>query len=246
MKKEILSEEINAIKYLLGYKRGVVISEQQAPQLGSIQPSNKSTANMFKDSLAATQGLGTNNKSPQDIYNDFQKQNSPTAQIYQDFQSKYGQQAQVPATGTPAAAAPATGTPAAAAPATGTPAAAAPATNLSVPDLIKQVQTVLKTKFKANLGTSGPNKDGVDGVWGKNTQAALESAIKTLPAAAPTTGTPAAPTTGTPAAAAPTTGTPAAAAPTTGTPAAAPPTTQFKAGTIPDFKGFTPSTPKLT
>lgn len=61
MKKEILSEELNAMKYLLGYKRGVVISEQQAPQLGSIQPSNQSAANMFKDSLAATNQIVANN-----------------------------------------------------------------------------------------------------------------------------------------------------------------------------------------
>lgn len=187
MKKEILSEEINSMKYLLGYKRGVVISEQQAPQLGSIQPSNQSTANMFKDSLAAANQMATNNP----------------------FEPK----TQVPSTQTTA-------------PATGTPAAAAPATNLSVPDLIKQVQTVLKTKFNANLGTSGPNKDGIDGVWGKNTQAALESAIKTLPAS-------------------PATGTPAVAAPTTGTPAVAAPTTQFKTQNLPDFKGYTPSTPTL-
>ena len=35
MKTEILSEELNAMKYLLGYKRGVVISEQPTPQFGN-------------------------------------------------------------------------------------------------------------------------------------------------------------------------------------------------------------------
>ena len=215
MKTQILSEEINAMKYLLGYKRGVVISEQQAPTFGN--------PNQFSTNPFAPNTQAPNTQTAADIYNEFQRQQGPAAQIYKDFQAKYSQQ--TPATGTPAA------------PATGTPAAAAPATNLSVPDLIKQVQTVLKTKFKANLGTSGPNKDGVDGVWGKNTQAALESAIKTLPAAA-------APTTGTPPSGAPTTGTPAV-APSTGTPPAAAPTTQFKSQTLPDFKGYTPSTPKL-
>ena len=228
MKKEILSEEINAMKYLLGYKRGVVISEQQTPTFGN--PKQFST-NPFAPNTQAPNTQVPNTQTASDIYNEFQKQNSPTAQIYQDFQSKYGQQAQVPATGTPAAAAPATGTPAAAAaPATGTPAAAAPATNVSVPDLIKQVQTILNTKFGAKLT--------VDGKFGNLTQSAIEAAIKTLPAAA-------APTTGTPPAAAPTTGTPATAAPTTGTPPAAAPTTQFKSQTLPDFKGYTPSTPKL-
>ena len=184
MKKEILSEELNAMKYLLGYKRGVVISEQQAPTFGN--------PNQFSTNPFAPNTQAPNTQTAADIYNEFQRQQGPAAQIYKDFQAKYGQQ--VPATGTPVPATPATA-PVVAAPTTGTTAApttaAAPATNLSVPDLIKQVQTVLKTKFKANLGTSGPNKDGVDGVWGKNTQAALESALKTLPAAAaaPTTGT---------------------------------------------------------
>jgi hypothetical protein len=205
MKKEILSEELNAMKYLLGYKRGVVISEQQAPATGTPVPATPATA---------------------------------------------------PSTAAPVVAAPTTGT--TAAPTT----AAAPATNLSVPDLIKQIQTILITKFKATLGNTGPNKDGVDGVWGKNTQAALESAIKTLPAAvaAPTTGT----TTvvaGAPAAAAPTTGAPAAgAAPVAG----AAPATQFNFNPNPNLnlnpqsgvnfklqtpqelaKGLTTATPKL-
>lgn len=233
MKKEILSEELNAMKYLLGYKRGVVISEQQAPQFGN--------PNQFSTNPFAPKTQATNTQTAADIYSEFQRQQGPAAQIYKDFQAKYGQQ--VPATGTTVPATPAAA-PVVAAPTTGTTAApttaAAPATNLSVPDLIKQVQTVLKTKFKANLGTSGPNKDGVDGVWGKNTQAALESAIKTLPAAAPTTGTTAV-VAGAPAAGA----APAAAAPTTGAPAAAAPTTQFKTGNIPTEIGFKPSTPKL-
>lgn len=46
-------------------------------------------------------------------------------------------------------------------------------------DLIKQIQTVLKTKYNATLGNYGPNKDGVDGKWGNLTQTALETALKT-------------------------------------------------------------------
>lgn len=57
---------------------------------------------------------------------------------------------------------------------------------VSAADLIKQIQTLLKTNYGAkNLGTSGPNKDGIDGVWGKNTQTALENAIKTIETPAP-------------------------------------------------------------
>ena len=46
-------------------------------------------------------------------------------------------------------------------------------------DLITQIQTVLKTKYNANLGNYGPNKDGVDGKWGNISQTALETALKT-------------------------------------------------------------------
>ena len=204
MKKEILSEELNAMKYLLGYKRGVVISEQQAPQFGN--------PNQFSTNPFAPKTQATNTQTAADIYSEFQRQQGPAAQIYKDFQAKYGQH--VPATGTPVpatpATAPSTAAPVTAAPTTGTTVAAAPATNVSMPDLIKQIQTILKTKFNATLGTSGPNKDGIDGVWGKNSQTAFESAIKTLPAAAPTTGAPAV-VAGAPAAGA----APAAAAPTT-------------------------------
>ena len=234
MKKEILSEELNAMKYLLGYKRGVVISEQQTPQFGN--------PNQFSTNPFAPKTQATNTQTAADIYSEFQRQQGPAAQIYKDFQAKYGQQ--VPATGTTAApvtAAPTTGTTAApvtAAPTTGTTVAAAPATNVSMPDLIKQIQTILKTKFNATLGTSGPNKDGIDGVWGKNSQTAFENALKTLStqpaAAAPTSGTPA----------------PAAGAPVSG----ATSTTQQKFNFNPNPNlnlnpesgiNFKPSTPKL-
>ena len=146
MKNIILSEELNSMKYLLGYKRGVVISEQA---VGTVQPT----------AAATTQ---------------------------------------------PA------------------PATAAPTNTV---DLIKQIQTILKTKYNANLGTTGPNKDGIDGMWGKNTQAALETALKSVQAApAPATTTTA----------------PAAATTTTAAPA-----TQFKPADLPTDIGFKPSTPAL-
>ena len=221
MEKSILSEELNAMKYLLGYKRGVVISEQQVPTFGN--------PNQFSTNPFAPNTQAPNTQTAADIYNEFQRQQGPAAQIYKDFQAKYGQQ--VPATGTTAA-------PVTAAPTTGTTVAAAPATNVSMPDLIKQIQTILKTKFNATLGTSGPNKDGIDGVWGKNSQTAFENALKTLStqpaAAAPTSGTPA----------------PAAGAPVSG----ATSTTQQKFNFNPNPNlnlnpesgiNFKPSTPKL-
>lgn len=157
MKNIILSEELNSMKYLLGYKRGVVISEQA---VGTVQPA----------AAATTQ---------------------------------------------PA------------------PATAAPTNAV---DLIKQIQTILKTKYNANLGTTGPNKDGIDGMWGKNTQAALETALKSVQPAAAATTQPAAATTQ-----------PAAATAATTQPAAATaaPATQFKPANLPTDIGFKASTPSL-
>jgi len=87
-----------------------------------------------------------------------------------------------PATAAPATAAPATAAPATAAPATAAPATAAPATpevSLSYEDTVKKLQNLLITKYKAKLGSSGPNKDGVDGKIGKSTLDAIGDAIRT-------------------------------------------------------------------
>jgi hypothetical protein len=205
MKKEILSEEINAMKYLLGYKRGVVISEQVAPTTGTTaSPAAAPAAQKFNfnpnPNITPESGINLKMQTPQDL-----------------------------AKGV-----------ASATPATPAPAAPAPATNLSTPDLIKQIQTILKTRFNAMLGTGGPNKDGVDGVWGKNTQTAFENALKAIGSQAAAA----------PAAAAPTTGTPAAGAPVSG----ATSTTQQKFNFNPNPNlnlnpesgiNFKPSTPKL-
>ena len=87
-----------------------------------------------------------------------------------------------PATAAPATAAPATAAPATAAPATAAPATAAPATpevSLSYEDTVKKLQNLLITKYQAKLGSSGPNKDGVDGKIGKSTLDAIGDAIRT-------------------------------------------------------------------
>jgi ribosomal protein L13E len=47
-------------------------------------------------------------------------------------------------------------------------------------DLIRQIQTVLKTKYNANLGKFGEKGDGIDEKWGNLTQTALENALKTI------------------------------------------------------------------
>jgi hypothetical protein len=99
-----------------------------------------------------------------------------------------------------------------------TPATPAASTPQDRKSKIMKLQTALKTKYNADLGTTGPNKDGIDGDLGAKTLAAISNAMKSKGTAAPasTTGTAApASTTGT-AAPASTTGT-AAPASTTGT-----------------------------
>ena len=86
-------------------------------------------------------------------------------------------------------AAPATAAPA---PATAAPATAAPATpevSLSYEDTVKKLQNLLITKYQAKLGSSGPNKDGVDGKIGKSTLDAIGDAIRTKFAKQPPTPT---------------------------------------------------------
>jgi hypothetical protein len=68
----------------------------------------------------------------------------------------------------------------------------APATSevpLSHKDLVIKLQNLLKTKYNANLGKSGPNKDGVDGKIGKLTLNAITNAMRTKFVKQPTTPT---------------------------------------------------------
>lgn len=124
-----INEEIQNMKYLFGYQKGKVISEQvQTSDLTNYQP----------------KGLPTSN-------------------------------ATVPA-------------------APPTPAAPAiPAPPTTIEDVIKKIQTILKTKYGANLGNTGPNKDGIDGKWGTNTQTALENALKNVKPPTPPAPVPPAP-----------------------------------------------------
>jgi len=96
-------------------------------------------------------------------------------------------------------------------------AAAAPTDDKSK---IIKLQTILKTKYNADLGTSGPNKDGIDGSLGTKTLGALSSVMKSKGTAAPAASTTAAPATGTAAPAASTTAAPATPATGTAAPAA--------------------------
>lgn len=116
--KNLVNEELNKMKYMLGYQRGRVISEQDAAQPQPAQP-------------AATQPAATQPAATQ-----------PAAT--QPAQQSTTQPASTPK------------------------------------DLITQIQTVLKSKYNAQLGNFGPKKDGVDGSWGNLTQTALDSALKSV------------------------------------------------------------------
>jgi hypothetical protein len=120
-------------------------------------------------------------------------------------------------------------------PAAGTP-AAAPQT---VADVIKELQTVLNTKYGTKLV--------VDGKWGNLTQTAFETALKSksaAPAGTSGTGTPAGTSgTGTPTAAAPTAAAPTAAAPTAAAPTAAAPTAAAPTAAAPTAAAPTAAAP---
>jgi len=69
------------------------------------------------------------------------------------------------------------------------PAATTPRNNPMANTPIGLIQTKLVNDYKLNIGTSGVNKDGVDGKWGNLTQTAFNQAkaikTKSTPAVAP-------------------------------------------------------------
>jgi len=184
--KKVILEEIENMKYLFGYKPGVVISEQQQttygneyitgadpsvnpaqiPSLGGIQPSNQSTADMLKNAQAVAAGITTTNNQSQQATGT----QATTAPVT-------GTQATTaPVTGTQATTAPVTGTQATTAPVTGTQATTAPVTPIKIgvkyPD-IETLQNLLKTKFQAVLTP--------DGKYGPKTAASVLAALQKLP-----------------------------------------------------------------
>ena len=63
------------------------------------------------------------------------------------------------------------------------------ATTMDRKTLITKIQNILKTKYNANLGTTGVNKDGIDGTLGPKTLAALTTAMANKGKAATSTQT---------------------------------------------------------
>ena len=176
--KKVILEEIENMRYLLGYKRGVVISEQQQttygneyitgadpsvnpaqiPSLGGIQPSNQSTADMLKNAQAVAAGITTtNNQSPQDIANELERQQGAAHKGFKDFQAKYQQQA--------------TGTQATTAPVTGTQATTAPVTPIKIG--VSYPSIVELQKLLTGLTP--------DGKYGPKTAASVLAALQKLP-----------------------------------------------------------------
>ena len=156
--KKVILEEIENMRYLLGYQRGVVISEQETTKTmgtnidsGNLANLNPDVANAMKQ---AQNMLGGQSVLP----------NVTTG---------------VPATGAPATGAPATGVPATGAPATGAPATGAPATPVTPINIgvkypsIEELQNTLITKFQ-----SGLNKDGK---YGPKTAASVLAALQKVP-----------------------------------------------------------------
>jgi hypothetical protein len=170
--KKVILEEIENMKYLLGYQRGVVISEQEVEKDDMIDKySSKSIANQIDSG-------------------DLANLNPAAADAIKKTQNMVGGQSLLPnvttgtpATGAPATGAPATGAPATGAPATGAPATGAPATVAATPvtpinigvkyPSIEELQNTLITKFQ-----SGLNKDGK---YGPKTAASVLAALQKVP-----------------------------------------------------------------
>ena len=170
MDKNILNE-IENMKYLLGYKRGVVISEQAQGEKDDLidKYSSKSIANQIDSG-------------------DFANLNPAAADAIRQVQNMVGGQSLLPntSTGAPATGAPATGAPTTGAPTTGAPAAATtPVTpikiGVSYPKIV-ELQKSLNTKNQAGLKE--------DGKYGPKTAASVLAALQKAPTNSVETKTP--------------------------------------------------------
>ena len=190
--KNLVNEELNKMKYMLGYQRGRVISEQDAaqPQPAATQPAATQPA---ATQPAATQPAST----PKDLIRQIQtvlktKYNANLGKFGakgDGVDEKWGnltqtaldnalksmadlkqkRETETQQTNTQDAAIQQAATQQAATQPAATP-----------KDLIRQIQTVLKTKYNANLCKFGAKGDGIDEKWGNLTQTALENALKSI------------------------------------------------------------------
>jgi hypothetical protein len=170
----LINEELRTMKYLLDYQRGKVVSEQHQPKnfsVGQVVNAKRDIdGQIYQISIVRAEPnymYGTV-KGPGD-YGGTSLANGQNLELYSDAPGVLAGNSQLGKFTVVSQ------------PSTTTANNTQPAGN-SV-DLVKKIQTVLINKYKAQLGTSGPNKDGVDGKWGKLTQTAFETAVKnTTPA----------------------------------------------------------------
>jgi len=169
--KKVILEEIENMKYLLGYKRGVVISEQEEKNDMIDKYSSKSISNSIDSG-------NYGNLDPK------------VADVIKQAQNALGGQSVLtnpttgaPTTGTPAAGAQAAG--AQAAGATTPPTSTAPVTPIKIgvkyPD-IEKLQNTLNTKFQSGLTP--------DGKYGPKTAASVLAALQKAQTNTPETNNP--------------------------------------------------------
>ena len=164
--KKVILEEIENMKYLLGYKRGVVISEQTP---GATQVDDSEI-----DPKVVSANIDSGNYGNLD---------PAAADAIKKAQNALGGQSVL--TNPTTAGATTTGAPAAGATTTGAPASTAPVTPIKIgvryPD-IETLQNLLKTKFQADLTS--------DGKYGPKTAASVLAALQKAQTNTPETNTP--------------------------------------------------------
>jgi len=178
--KKVILEEIENMKYLLGYKRGVVISEQQAgnqkfnfnanpalTQGGGVNYTPTAPEDMFKNAQAAVAAAATQSTDKPAAQQKFNFNPNPniTPESGINFKPQTPQDlAKGVASATPTTGAPASTT------------QAAPVTPIKIgvkyPD-IETLQNLLKTKFQAVLTP--------DGKYGPKTAASVLAALQKVP-----------------------------------------------------------------
>jgi hypothetical protein len=173
--KKVILEEIENMKYLLGYKRGVVISEQEVEKDDLIDKySSKSISNQIDSGNFA-------NLDPAAADAIKKAQNALGGQSVLTNPTTAG----APAAGATTTGAPSTEAPATGASATGAPTSTAPVTPIKIgvryPD-IETLQNLLKTKFQADLIP--------DGKYGPKTAASVLAALQKAQTNTPETNNP--------------------------------------------------------
>ena len=185
--KKVILEEIENMRYLLGYKRGVVISEQQVgnqkfnfdanqiAQSGGINYTPSAPADMFKNAQTTAAGLTTQATGVPAAQQKFNFNPNPNLNLNPESGINFKPQTSQEMAKGVASATPATPAPAAATP---------PVTPIKIgvkDSLIEELQNTLNTKFQSGLTP--------DGKYGPKTAASVLAALQKAPTT-PTNTTP--------------------------------------------------------